>query len=129
MADINFWAVLMAGVAAFFAGFGYYAVLGDVLTRLSPAPRIERPTAQVVPFELGKNLVIAAVTAGLVANMDLTGWTDGALLALALWIAFPVVVLASSVFHENVPVKLAALHAGDWLAKLLIIAITVAVWT
>ena len=104
-------------------------MLGEVLTRLSPAPRIERPTAQVVPFELGKNLVIAAVTAGLVANMDLTGWTDGALLGLALWIAFPVVVLASSVFHENVPVKLAALHAGDWLAKLLIIAITVAVWT
>ena len=38
MADINFWAVLVAGVAAFFAVFGYYAVLGDVLTRLASAP-------------------------------------------------------------------------------------------
>jgi hypothetical protein len=32
------------------------------------------------------------------------------------------------VVHENVPWKLAALHAGDWLAKLLIIAVIVSVW-
>ena len=129
MADINFWAVLVAGVAAFFAAFGYYAVLGDVPTRLSPAPGIERGRRRRSCRSKGKNLVIAAVTAGLAANMDLTGWTDGALLGLALWIAFPVVVLASSVFHETVPVMLAALYSGDWLAKLLIIAVIVAVWT
>jgi hypothetical protein len=45
-----------------------------------------------------------------------------------VWIGFPVVLLAGSVFHENVPFRLAALHAGDWLVKLLVIAVIVGVW-
>jgi hypothetical protein len=49
-------------------------------------------------------------------------------LGLALWIAFPVVLLVGSVTQENVPWKLAAIHAGDWLAKLLIIAVIVSLW-
>jgi hypothetical protein len=37
-------------------------------------------------------------------------------------------LLAGSVVHENVPSTLAAIHAGDWLAKLLIIPVIVSVW-
>ncbi len=37
-------------------------------------------------------------------------------------------LLAGSVIWENVPWKLAALHAGDWLVKLLVIAVIVSVW-
>jgi hypothetical protein len=40
---------------------------------------------------------------------------------LVLWVAFPVVLLAGSVRWEDVPTKLAAIHAGDWLVKLLAI--------
>lgn len=50
-------------------------------------------------------------------------------LALALWVAFPAVLLAGSVFHERVPVPLAAIHAGDWLIKLLLITGIVGLWT
>jgi hypothetical protein len=32
------------------------------------------------------------------------------------------------VAQENVSWKLAAIHAGDWLAKLVIIAVLVSVW-
>jgi len=49
-------------------------------------------------------------------------------LGLALWVGFPTVILAGSVFHEKVPPTLAAIHAGDWLLKLLAIAGIVAVW-
>jgi hypothetical protein len=41
------------------------------------------------------------------------------------------VLLVGSVTQENVPWKLAAIHAGDWLAlapKLLIVAVIVTVW-
>jgi hypothetical protein len=78
--------------------------------------------------EIGKGLVIAFVVAWLAAIGGLTGWTDGLLLGLGLWAAFPVMLLISSVVHENVSWKLAALHAGDWLVKLLIIAVIVTVW-
>jgi hypothetical protein len=49
-------------------------------------------------------------------------------LGTVLWLGFPVVVLAGSVFHEHVPVPLAALHAGDWLLKLLAITTITTAW-
>jgi hypothetical protein len=30
--------------------------------------------------------------------------------------------------HENVPWRPAVIHAGDWLAKLLVVAVIVSVW-
>jgi hypothetical protein len=36
-----------------------------------------------------------------------------------VWI-FPASILLGSVVHENVPLALAAIHAGDWLAKLVL---------
>jgi Protein of unknown function (DUF1761) len=50
------------------------------------------------------------------------------LLGLALWVAFPVMLLLGSVVHEKVPWRLAALHAGDWLVKLLVISLIVGIW-
>jgi hypothetical protein len=32
------------------------------------------------------------------------------------------------VIHENTPYKLAAIHAGDWLVKLPVVAVIVSVW-
>jgi hypothetical protein len=55
-------------------------------------------------------------------------WASGVWLGLVLWIGFPLVLLSGSVFHENVPSRLAALHAGDWLVKLLIIAVIFRMW-
>jgi hypothetical protein len=49
------------------------------------------------------------------------------LLGLALWIGFPFVLGTGAVIHERTPWKLAAIHAGDWLAKLLLVAGTVSV--
>ena len=75
-----------------------------------------------------KSLVVAAVVAGLVSLLGITEWTGALKLGLALWIAFPVVLLIGSVTEENVPCKLGAIHAGDWLAKLLIISVIVTLW-
>jgi hypothetical protein len=44
------------------------------------------------------------------------------LLGLALWVGFPLVLWVGAVIHENVPPKLAVLHAGDWLLKLLAVS-------
>jgi hypothetical protein len=45
-----------------------------------------------------------------------------------VWIGFPVVILIGSVLWENTPVKVAAIHAGDWLVKMLVIPIIMSVW-
>lgn len=38
------------------------------------------------------------------------------------WGAFPATLMIGSVVHDGVPVALAAIHAGDWLIKLVVVA-------
>jgi hypothetical protein len=82
----------------------------------------------LLAVEVAKHLVVAAVVAGLAAGIGTTAWPTAVLLGLALWVGFPVILLLGSVVHENVPWRLAALHADDWLVKLLLIAVIVGIW-
>lgn len=123
---MNLLALLVAAVAAFLLSGAYYGALGSRLARLSPAYAGKGPPAGVTAgVELVRNLVVAAVVALVTAGLAVGG---AVALALALWVAFPVVLLAGSVYHEHVPPALAAIHAGDWLLKLLLIAAVVALW-
>ncbi len=126
---LNYLAIIVAAVAVFVFAAGYYIVLARQRAQLSPAAAARsRPPAWLMGLELLKSLVVAAVVAGLVALAGI-GDVGGALkLALALWVAFPVVLLVGSVTQENVPWKLGAIHSGDWLAKLVIITVIVTVW-
>ena len=71
-------------------------------------------------IELLRSAITATLVAGLLIATDESGPTAGALLGLVLW-ALPLVLLTGSVVWERVPVSNAALHAGDWLIKLLAI--------
>lgn len=121
---MNLLAVAVAAVAAFVASGAYYAALGSRLAQLSPVyAGPGRPAAATAAVELVRNVVLALVVAGLTGSgLPVVG------LALALWIGFPAVLLAGSVFHERVPVALAAIHAGDWLIKLLLVTGIVGLW-
>lgn len=126
MSELNYLAIIVAAVAAFLAAGGYYAALGKQLERFSSAPAKMPPWLLAV--EVAKHFVVAVVVAGLAAGIGITAWPSAVLLGLALWVGFPVILLLSSVLHEKVPLPLAALHAGDWLVKLLLIAVIVGVW-
>jgi hypothetical protein len=112
-------AVGAAAVAAFLLSGAYYLLVGGRLAELAPAYAHPRPAALTAAVELARNVVLALVMTWLTAGL---GIGAALLTALALWVAFPVVLLAGAVFHERVPVALAAIHAGDWLVKLLAIA-------
>ncbi|MGE3286870.1 MAG: DUF1761 domain-containing protein [Pseudonocardia sp.] len=112
-------AVGAAAVVAFLLSGAYYLLVGRRLVALAPAYAHPRPAALTAAVELARNVVLALVVTWLVSG---TGIGGAMLTALALWVAFPVVLLAGAVFHERVPVALAAIHAGDWLVKLLAIA-------
>lgn len=128
MSDINVWSVAVAAVAGFLAAFGYYSVVGGQLAAAGGAVTSARPPAWIPLFELVKHAVLAAVVAGLIVAIDVTSWAGALLVGLVLWVGIPVVLLAGSVVHEKVPWRVAAIHAGDWLAKLVIIAVIVGVW-
>jgi hypothetical protein len=87
-----------------------------------------RPPAWKIPLELVRSFVLAYVIARLAVGMGVAGWTGALQLGVLLWIGFPFVLWTGAMMWENVPPKLAAIHAGDWLAKLLLIAVIVGVW-
>jgi Protein of unknown function (DUF1761) len=109
--------VLAATVAAFVAAGAYYSVV--------PTPGGDMPPWKLA-VELGRCLVLAAVVAGLAAHGDVDTWTGGLLLGLVLWIGFPFVLWVGAVIHENTPIRLAVVHGGDWLLKLLLVGTVVA---
>jgi len=126
---INYFAVAAAAVAAFVFSAVYYGLLADTAGQYSAAwaEQSGSPVA-VVAFELGKGLVLALVVAGLVRGLGIDSPAGALALAVVLWVAFPLLLLAGSVVHENVAWQLAAIHAGDWLAKLAIVAVIVTAW-
>jgi hypothetical protein len=129
MPDTNVLAVLVATIAAFALGGTYYAVLGERLAEVSAAPATGgQPPPWELAGELLRCLVLAAVVAGIAVQGEIDEWSGGLLLGTALWIGFPLVLWTGAVIHENTPWKLAAIHAGDWLVKLLAVAVIVSVW-
>lgn len=71
--------------------------------------------------------MVALAIAWGVSRLGLTDLRSALGLALVLWVAFPIVLLAGSVIWEDVPTKLAAIHAGDWLVKLSAVTVIVAI--
>lgn len=129
MPDLNVLAILLATVVAFVISGVYYAALGARLARLSPAyAEPGGPAVATIALELVRSLVVAVAVAALAAGLGLDGLAQALLLGLALWVAFPVVLLLGSVIHERVPPLLAAIHSGDWLLKLAAVASIVTVW-
>ncbi|HEX2027198.1 MAG TPA: DUF1761 domain-containing protein [Nitriliruptorales bacterium] len=129
MRDVNDLAVAVAAVAALVASFTYYVAFGTQLERWgSAAAESPRPPSWLMPVELVRSLVVAVVVAGLAAAVGIKTGTGAVLLALSLWVGFPMIPLTGSVLHEKVQPGLAAIHGGDWLVKLLTITVIVSLW-
>lgn len=131
MPDLDVLAVVGAALVAFVLSGGWYAVLGGQLAAAGSAAAAaadEQPPAWTYGVELARNLVVATVVAGLAVETGTDGWTGGLWLGLALWVGLPLVLWVGAVIHERTPVRLAAIHAGDWLLKLPAVGVLAAIW-
>jgi Protein of unknown function (DUF1761) len=132
MPDINAWAVLVAGVAAFVASGGWYAVFGDAMVSLQKqwrgATSPEGPELWPMLGFLLSGLVVATAVAAVLDLTDTSDWTEAAGIGLLLWVGFCATQWFGSILGEQVPVRLAAIHAGDWLLRLLLVSVIVGAW-
>jgi hypothetical protein len=134
MIHVQYWAIIVATILA--VGFSalYYFLLNKQVVALR-ATKLDKKedvrttaTPNKILIELVRTFVVALVIAYAVGLLNLLYINQAILLAFWLWIGFPVVLLVGSVIHEHFPAQLAAIHAGDWLAKLLIFAIILTIW-
>ena len=129
MPDIDLLPVLAATVAAFLIGGIYYGMLGAQVAQVRPAAASGGPPpAWTYAVEFVRCLVLAVVVGGLASQGRIDDVAGGLALGLALWIGFPVVLWVGAMVHERTPPRLALIHAGDWLVKLLALGVIVSAW-
>jgi hypothetical protein len=131
MFRMNYLAVVVAAVAAFVVSSVWYVIFGNVwmeLRGIDPATAADMGTpAWKMVFVVVQSLVVAFMLAYFVAHLGIVDWKGAVRLGALLWV-FPAMILLGSVVHENVPLMLAAIHAGDWLVKLLLMTVILGVW-
>ena len=130
MLGIHYWAVVVAAVAAFVASSVWYIVFGKELAKASPAfaEALQKRQPWKMLVVIVQSLVLALVLAyfiGLIGGVD---WIGAVRVGVLLWIGLSAVQWVGSMLWEKVPLKMAAIHAGDWLVKLVLIAVIVGVW-
>ena len=125
---MNYLAVL---VAAFVVSSVWYTIFGNAwmeLRGIDPATAANMGTpAWTMLFVIVQSLVVAFMLAYFVVHLGIVDWKGAVRLGALVWI-FPVMILLGSVVHENVPLMLAAIHAGDWLVKLVLMTVILGVW-
>jgi|tagenome__1003787_1003787.scaffolds.fasta_scaffold20710996_2 hypothetical protein len=119
--------VAVAAVAAFLVSSIYYTLTTPLERRSLGGAVIDRgrPVPWKVATELLRTAVVAAGFAWIAALGSSLHLPDTLVVALVAWITFPVVLLTGSVIWEGVRPITAAIHAGDWLLKLVLIAVAV----
>jgi hypothetical protein len=131
MLRMNYWAVVAAAVAGFVASLVWYTVFGSAaieLRGIDPATAADMGTpAWTMLFVIAQSLVVAFMLAYFVVQLGVVDWKGAVRLGALVWV-FPAMILLGSVVHENVPLMLAAIHAGDWLVKLLLMTVILGVW-
>ncbi len=130
MPELNWLAIVAAAVIAFVLSTVYYLVLARQRADLLGWSVADegRPPPWKMAVEIIRTAVLAAVVAGLVQLLGITQLDRALQLGVLLWLAFPVVLLSGSVIWDHVPIRLAEIHAGDWLIKLLLISVIVTLW-
>lgn len=131
MIKINYWAVVVAALAAFLMSSLYYSplLLGNVWRAVDPnsAPGTT-PSIGTVLGEIVRTFAITFVIARLIALLGSRDWKDAVRLALWLWFGFSAMMWVGAIMWEKTPWQVAAIHSGDWLLKTILIAVIVGAW-
>ncbi len=127
-------AVVAAVVAAFVVSSIWYSpfLFGRQwmeLRSVSPAVTADvgMPVWKVL-VELVRELVVAYVLARFVVLAGVVDWKGALSLGFWMWLGFPVAMLVGASLWDNKLWMLSVIHGGDWLVKMLLMAVIVGVW-
>jgi uncharacterized protein DUF1761 len=81
-----------------------------------------------VLVEVIREVVVASVLARFVVLAGVVDWKGALSVGFWMWLGFPVAMLVGASLWDNKPWMLSAIHGGDWLVKMLVMAVVVGVW-
>lgn len=128
---VNFLAVGSAAVAAFVFSSLYYSPIGigNLWRAVDPASNAGmKPSILLALSELVRTVAVTYVLARILARLGSSDWKEALRLSLWMWFGFSFLMWIGAIMWENTPWQVAAIHSGDWLAKVIIIALIVSVW-
>jgi Protein of unknown function (DUF1761) len=117
-------------LAAFVTSSVYYSPLlfGKAYMTLSGIKPGTRMPAWVPLLEFVRTLFLSYVVARLFVILGGINLKGALQLGGWLWLGFPAMLLMGSVMWQKFPWRLAVIHGGDWLLKLLLMVVVLAVW-
>jgi len=123
-AKVSYLAVIVTGLVAFCLSLVWYSPLlfGNIWARYRSASTAGAPMWKFFVAPL-RELITAAVVTFLIVRVRPQNWRRSLLLGVVLWFGFYAVQMAGAVMWDNMPWQLGAVHAGDWLLKMLFITI------
>jgi len=126
---INYWAVIAIGFAAFALSLLWYSpfLFGEIWMRFRNAAVGSPPVWKFLVAPL-REIITAIMLAYLIVQMEMTDWKRAVRLGFWLWLAFYAVQLTGAVIWDGRPWQLSAVHAGDWLMKMLFMSAALALW-
>jgi hypothetical protein len=126
---INYWAMLVAAVAAFMFSSLYYSLLGNLWRAVDPVATAGiKPSPATAVTEFVRTLVITFVLARLITLLQGHDLKSAVQLALWLWFGFSAMMWVGAIMWEKTPWQVAAIHSGDWLIKTVLISTILGVW-
>lgn len=122
-------AVVVTGLVAFACSIVWYSPLlfGPVWMESRGTAVASSPAWKFMIMPL-REIITACLLAWLIDRLSITDWRKAAVLGFVLWLAFYAVQLAGAVIWDNMPWALGAVHAGDWLMKMLLMSIALSLW-
>ena len=129
---MNWLSIVVAAVAAFIASSVYYIFFGKALAATLPADSVATDMRRVPIWkkaaEFVRGFIVALVLAVFVARFGVVDWMGALRLAVLVWVGFPFMILTGAILWDNRPWKFAAIHSGDWLMKLVLMALILGLW-
>ncbi|MDP2235262.1 MAG: DUF1761 domain-containing protein [Bacteroidales bacterium] len=126
---LNFIAILVTGITAFMLSILWYSPLmfGKIWELYRNPPNLSIPQWTML-FAPLREIIASYVIAILIYRLEIKDWKATTSIMLLLWLAFQAVGMAGAILWDNMQWQLGAVHAGDWLMKMLFMGITLTLW-
>jgi hypothetical protein len=126
---INYWSVIITGIIAFMLSLIWYSpfVFGKIWMEYRNTPAQSAPSWTMI-FAPLREITASYIIAIVITRLTITDWKKAVELILLLWLAFHAVGMAGAIIWDNMPWQLGLVHAGDWLMKMIFMAVVLSLW-